>query len=447
VRSLPLAFALVLRAASPVTAEGWPPGWLLGGQTTVVWQHLFPFRSPYQGPNSLRPGPDDAVSHSYTLYTGVRPVSWLELYVDPEMIRGGGLSDALGLAGFTNGEVIRNPTIGQDPYLARAFARITVPFSDETEPVDASLFQVPGARPVRRLTLTGGVLGTTDIFETNRYANSTRTQFLNWALINDAAYDFAADTRGYSRGVAIEWADRDWAVRAGSFQMPTVANGEDLDGDLLHSHGDQLEIEVQETLLPDRPTVLRALGFENRARMGDYRDAIALAERTGTIPDITRTRRRNAVKYGFALNLEQPLTPDGATGVFARLGANDGATESFCYTEAERNVSAGAQLGGALWGRTDDRFSLAMAANGLGAAHAAYLRRGGLGFLLGDGRLSYRPETILETYYAWRVVPWVTLTADYQLVIDPGYNADRGPVSVVSLRAHLEAFTGSVGRD
>src|SRR5581483_6361305 len=207
---------VVLGLAQHARAEPWPPDYLIGAQSTVVWQHVSAFRSPYVGTNSFRPGPDDAISHSYTVYTGVRLRQWLELYVYPEMIRGGGLSDALGLAGFTNGEVIRNPTIGQSPYLARAFLRATVPLANTSEGVEAAPLQVPGEHPSRRLVFTGGVLATTDVFETNRYANNTRTQFLDWALINDAAYDFAADTRGYTRGAALEWANPGWTIRAGS---------------------------------------------------------------------------------------------------------------------------------------------------------------------------------------------------------------------------------------
>src|SRR2546427_7834608 len=229
---------------------------MIGGQATVVWQHVPDFRSPYQGPRSFRPGPDDAVSHSYTLYTGVRLQPWLDLYVDPEMIRGTGLSRGAGLAGYTNGEVIRNPAAGQDPYLARAFLRATFPFGGEREETKRDLLQIGGSLPTRRLTLTGGVLAATDIFDTNRYANTPRIQFLNWSFINNTAWDFDADTRGYTRGAAVEWIHAGWGVRLGAFQMPEVANGLDLDGDLLQSHGDQIELEVHPTVLASRPMIL-----------------------------------------------------------------------------------------------------------------------------------------------------------------------------------------------
>ena len=417
-----------------------PLPYMVGGQATVVWQHLPSFRSPYAGSQSLRPGPEDAVSHSYTLYTGVRLLPWLDVYVDPEMIRGEGIGGGFGLAGYTNGEVIRNPQAGQSPYLGRAFLRATIPLGAESEKTEPGALTVGGSQPSRRLVLTGGVLSTGDIFDTNRYANSTRTQFLNWSFINNTAWDFAADGRGYTRGAAVEWIDDRWAVRLGAFQMPTVANGLDLDGDLLHAHGDQLEVEVRPTLIAARPTIVRALAYQNYARMGNYRDALTLAARMGTTPDVTLTRRRNARKYGFAVNVEQPLTEDGNTGLFGRFGWNDGQTETFAYTEADWTATAGAQIAGDPWSRSDDRIGIAVAANGLSDAHADYLAAGGVGFQLGDGRLSYRPETIVEAYYLLQLVRWVGLTVDYQFIADPGDNRARGPVSVVSLRLHLEAM-------
>ena len=426
--------------ALPLPAAPFP--YLVGGQTTVVWQHLPDFRSPYAGAHSLRPGPEDAVSNSYTLYTGARLLPWLDLYVDPEMIRGDGIGAGFGLAGYTNGEVIRNPQAGEDPYLARAFLRATIPLGNEREEAEPDLLQVGGPVPARRVVLTGGVLAATDVFDTNRYANNTRTEFLNWSFISNTAWDFAADTRGYTRGGAVEWIDEGWAVRLGAFQMPEVANGLDLDGDLLHSHGDQVEVEVHPTLLADRPAIVRGMAYQNHARMGDYRDALALAARTGGPPDITRTRRRNARKYGFLLNMEQALNREGDVGLFARFGWNDGATETFAFTEADWAVSMGAQMGGRPWRRTDDRVAVGVAVNGLSDAHADYLAAGGLGFELGDGRLSYRPESIVETYYLVQLVSWAALTVDYQFIADPGHNHARGPVSVVSLRLHLQYIAG-----
>jgi high affinity Mn2+ porin len=412
----------------------------VGFQTTVIGQNLFAFRSPYQGKNSLRSRHEGEKSDTYTLYLGARAARHLEVYVDPEMARGAGIGQALGLAGYTNGDVIRNPTLGQSPYLARYFLRWTVPTGQGMEQTEPGENQIAGPRPAHRLVVTAGKLGTNDIFDVNRYANSTRTQFMNWALINNDAYDYAADTRGYTRGFAVEWVHPEWAVRLGSFQMPSVANGPKLAGDLVHNRGDQIEGELHPRLLGAHhaPLVARLLAYRNLAHMGKYRAALALARQTGTTPDITAVEKRCAVKYGFGLNFEQPLGDEGATGVFGRVGWNDGATETYAYTECDRTLCLGGQLSGARWHRPRDRVALALVGNGLSAAHRDYLAAGGVGFILGDGRLRYGPEQILETYYAYQLSRPLALSLDYQFVNHPGYNRDRGPVSVLSLRLHLE---------
>jgi len=415
-----------------------PIPYLAGGQSTVIWQWKPAFHSPYQGPHSLQSQTESATSDTYTFYTGVRPYRWLEIYADPEMVRGGGLSDALGLAGFTNGEVIRNPSIGGDPYLARLFLRATWPLDGPTERRDSDQLQIGGEFAVSRLAFLFGILATNDLFDTNRYANNARTQFMNWALLTDPAYDFAADTRGYSRGAALEWATPVALVRAAVFQMPKVANGLNLDADLVDSNGEQIEVDAPYELLAGRPLIARALFYGNHANMGNYRAAIAEGRRSGQPPDIDRTASPGTVKYGFALNFEQPLADDGETGIFGRIGWNDGATESFAFTECDRHVSVGAQIAGASWHRPLDRIGVGFVANGLSDAHADYLAAGGLGFVLGDGRLHRGAEIITEAYYSLRVLTWFAISLDYQFIDNPGYNQDRGPVSVVSLRGHMQ---------
>jgi high affinity Mn2+ porin len=435
--------------ATAVSAFEWPPlplapvPYLLGGQATVVWQWKPAFHSPYQGAHSLQPQTEDALSQTYTLYTAIRPLPWLEIYADPEMVRGSGISNALGLAGYTNGEVIRNPDIGMDPYLARLFLRATVPLGDDIDQRDSDQLQIAGEFPRQRLTLIFGILATNDIFDTNRYANNARTQFLNWSLITDVAYDFAADTRGYSRGVVIEWAAPMIEIRAGAFQMPTVANGLTLAGDLLNNNGAQIEADVPLELLSGRPLLFRALFYANHADMGNYRAAIALGRQTGQTPDITATRTTGALKYGFGLNFEQPLADDGETGLFGRAGWNDGATESFAFTEADRTVSFGAQIAGNAWWRPADRVGIAIVGNALSDPHADYLAAGGLGFILGDGRLHRGWEVITEAYYSFQLLRWFAISLDYQFIKNPGYNQDRGPVSVLSLRGHMQAAATS----
>ncbi len=411
----------------------------IGGQATFIEQFLFPFHSPYSGPHSLPSEHQGRMSQTYTLYLGARPLPELEAFVDPEMARGKAIGNSLGLAGITNGDVIRNPSLDQDPYLARYFARWSIPTGGEPEHVEASDLQVAGFRSAERIVITGGKLGTNDIFDVNAYANNTRTQFMNWALINNSAYDYAADTRGYTNGLAMEWIHPEWAVRFGVFEMPTTANGSKLSGDLSNSRGDQIEGEYHAHLWGENtgPLIVRLLGYRNLADAGSYRTAIAQGQQTATVPDITSVRQPGAVKYGFALNLEQPVADDGATGVFMRLGWNDGATESYAYTEADRSLSVGAQISGASWSRANDRMGVALAVNGLSAPHHEYLAAGGLGFLLGDGKLDYATEQIIEAYYAWQFCRFATASFDAQFIENPGYNQDRGPVTVLSLRMHL----------
>lgn len=411
----------------------------LGLQATLIDQQLFKFTSPYSGKNSLLSRNENEKTDTYTVYTGVRLFHGLDVYVNPEMARGNGLSTALGLAGFVNGDVVRNPALGMQPYLARYFARYTVATGRGEQKVEAAENQIPGMRPTHRLVITAGKLGTNDIFDVNSYASNTRTQFMNWALINGAAYDYAADTRGYTMGVALEYIQPAWALRLARFQMPTVANGEEMHLDMTHFHGDQVEVEFHPHLLAHKdPFVLHLLSFINVAHMGNYADSVALAEQMGGVPSILLTERNSAVKYGFGANFEQTLADGGATGLFGRYYWNDGATESYAYTEADRSLSFGYQLSGAHWHRKDDRWAIAIAQNDISASHKAYLEAGGLGFLLGDGKLSYGSEQILETYYNYQVIKPLTVGLDYQLVNNPGFNAARGPVSVLSLRAHLE---------
>ena len=274
-----------------------------------------------------------------------------------------------------------------------------------------------------------------DDFDQSRYANSTRTQFMNWSLFNSPAWDFAADTRGYTVGGIATLAEGPWTLRYGIYQMPTQANGSTLEGHINRANGQNLQLNWQ-----PHPDGLNAwlLLFRNRARMGIYDDALLLAEQTHTVPDIRADDADGRHKYGVASGIDMPLANDGDTGLFARAAWNDGKTESFVFTEADRSASVGGQLSGANWKRPSDHIGLALAVNGLSPDHRNYLAAGGIGFTLGDGALRYAAEQIGEAYYAFAVTSFATLTADLQLIHNPGYNADRGPARVVGLRAHLE---------
>jgi hypothetical protein len=431
-----LACALLASIAQADESADFVPQ-LLGVQYTFVDQHQDALRSPYSGPLSLRPKGDTERSHTFGAYLGV-PLPWhFQFYFDLEMFKGEGVSNATGLAGLPNGDVIRSGTanLGKRPYVARRVLRYTLPLTDETEDVEAAQDQLAGKEYTNRIEIKFGKFAVSDDFDKNRYANTTRTQFMNWALFNNVAWDFAADTRGYTNGLLLAWVQPAWTLRYGIFQMPVEANGQTLEWPLARARGEQVELSLQ----PQKDgLVLRLLAFRNIARMGVYRDAIEIAQHDGSVPDIRANDQDGRRKYGYTANLELPLADNGDTGLFARLGWNDGRTESFAFTEADRTGSIGAQLSGVHWGRAQDRIAIAFAANGISHDHRDYLAAGGSGFLLGDGRIDYAREQIVEIYYAAETLKHVTLSPDFQFIRNPGYNRDRGPAKFLGLRVHVE---------
>lgn len=436
-QATPKALADTADTAAARTGSAAWSAWLLGTQINVIGQDLRPFQSPYSGANSLDANGDSKISHAYGVYSGVQASDRLQGYLDVEMIRGKGISKVTGLAGPTNGDVLRQGSVdlGSGPYVARAFVRYTIPTSSsERDTLQRGIDQIPGIVSANRIEITAGKFALSDLFDLNRYANSTRQQFMNWGLFNNTAWDFAADTRGYSNGVAIAWIHRAWALRVGSFQMPRAANGNVFDSDLRRAHGDNAELTVT---LPTTGTVVRLLGYMNHARMGSYADALAIARATDSRPDVVATDQPGRTKNGWGINLEQPLADSGETGVFARVGWNDGKNESFVFTEVDRHMSAGVQVSGAHWGRGSDRFGIAAVEHGIVQVHRDYLADGGLGFLLGDGRLDYGPEQIAETYYRAQVGQFFQVSPDVQYVRNPGYNRDRGPATILSLRVNM----------
>ncbi len=429
----------LLAALLLVQSPGGPPSWvprLLGAQFTLIVQRLLPFASPYSGPNSLTGSGDTEGTHTYGAYFGSRLTHRLHAYVDVEMARGAGVGHAVGLAGITNGDVIRQGSVdlGQGPYIARAFLRYALPLGDGLDTAARAMDQLPGPVPASRLEIDVGKVAAPDFFDQNRYANSTRWQFCNWALFDNSAWDFAADTRGYTYGIALSWVHPRWSIAVGSFTMPRFANGNVFDGDLRHARGDNAQVTVQPS---PRGPVVRILAYVNHARMGDYAAALARAQASGATPDIVADDTPGRAKHGFGLSVEQPLADSGETGAFLRAGWNDGRTEDFAFTEVDRHLSAGLQLTGTRWGRAADRFGVAAVLHGISPEHRAYLAAGGKGFLLGDGRLNYGSEEIVEAYYRAQIGAFVELGPDFQLVAHPGYNRDRGPASVITLRFNL----------
>ena len=409
---------------------------LLGAQLNVITQYLTPFDRKYDGPNSLQATGDTKSSHAYGVYVGARLGLGFSAYADVEMIRGEGVGRVLGLGGLTNGDVIRQGSadLGEGPYVARAFIRYVVGTGAQLDTLARAQDQLADIVPSRRLEVSAGLLAVTDLFDQNRYANTTRHQFMNWGLFQNTAWDFAADTRGYSQGIAVALISPTWTVRVGAFQMPTRANGNVFDSKINEAYGLQTEVQWSSR---EAGTVVRGLVFLNSAQMGNYRNAIAVGVAAGGTPSIVADDRAGRHKYGLGLNVEQPLADSGETGLFFRAGWSDGRNESFAFTEVDRHVSIGAQLSGARRGRSGDRLGLALVDHGLSDDHRAYLAASGLGFLLGDGNLTYADERIFEAYYRARVGPVVEFGPDVQLIQHPGYNTDRGPAAVFSLRLNL----------
>ena len=428
-------------SGAPMPESHWPM--LLGAQYTFIDQDQSSLRSPYSGPLSLNPHGNTEPTNTLGAYAGWAPVSWAQAYLDVEKFMGAGVSDATGLAGLTNGDVVREGASGvrKQFYIARTYARFMLPLGDRLLSLDRDRDQIPGTEATTRLELKLGWLAVPDDFDQNRYANDAREQFLNWSLWDNTAWDYAADTRGFTYGVVGGYVSPLWSLKYGIYAMPIKANQETLDPSFRDAHGQNLQL----TLSPwSIGTVVRLLYYFNTARMGIYGDALAIAASDHTTPNIVADDAPGRHKYGYGVNAEQPLADGGETGVFLRWGWDDGKTESFAFTEVDQLLSFGAQLDGVHWHRPEDRLGLAFADEGLSAPHREYLTNGGCGFLLCDGALNYGHEQIIETYYkvveTWPQKPgpirW-QLGPDFQYIQNPGYNVARGPVRFWAVRFHL----------
>ena len=431
------ANAEAAEAEQPASIFNHPDGRLwIAGQANFIYQANLPFHSPYSGPHSLQARSEERMSRVLSLYTGLRLWRGAEVLVDVESAGGRGLSDAFGVAGFTNLDVVRNPELGSQPYLARALYHQTWALGAET-PETVANDRVPWSSatraPVRRFDLWVGKLSTVDLFDQNAAGGDSHLQFLNWTVDNNGAFDYAADTRGYAYGVAGELHESRFSLRAGVETMPKVANGIDLDLRLDRARGQNVEAEVRPTLA-GRDGAVRLLVYRNVADMGSYREAIAgFLSGRDPVPDITRYREQGRTKTGVGINFEQAVST--SVRVFGRWGVDDGRTESFAYTEVDGTLELGADL---RLRQEKHKAGIAWVANRLSGPHRTYLELGGQGFLLGDGRLDYGQEQIVETYYNYRIWRGLYLGADLQHVTNPGYNRDRGPVWVPSSRLHID---------
>jgi hypothetical protein len=413
----------------------------LSGQANIIFQGDLPFHSPYQGTNSFIGRGEYKPSLLGTFYTELRPTRSIryntDLILDIESTGGRGLSQALGLAGFTNLDVVRNPTLSIKPYLARYGFHQVIGLTDETTSQEPGPFALAPTVPVRRFEFRAGKMTLPDFFDVNGPGTDSHLQFMNWTVDQNGAWDYAADTRGYTVGGMAEYDDRAWSIRYSFSAMPTVANGIDMDWAFSRAHGQNGEFELRNSFVKERKGAQRFLFYANRAHMGVYREAVA-AYLAGTdlTPDFTKHEHFSSLKYGFGYNIEQEITEN--LRVFGRFGWNEGQHESFAYTEVDQTVLAGADLAGARWHRPADKVGLAMVSNAIKRDHQNYLHYGGLGFLLGDGNLNYGRETIEEGYYNWHAWRGLFYAVDVQHIDNPGYNRDRGPAWVGSVRAHVD---------
>jgi high affinity Mn2+ porin len=411
--------------------------WWFSGQDNIVTQWHPSFDAKYSGPHSFREAAEHATSNIGTLFTGYQLTATTEIFMHFEMADGGGISDALGLGGFTDLDVVRNPTLGTTPYIARGMIRQIIPLSSETVEEERNPWYLVTKVPVRRLELRFGKMGVNDFFDVNDAGTDSHLQFLNWTVDNNGAYDYAADTRGYTIGLLAEYHDRNWAFRFEEALMPKVANGIDLQWNLGKARAENFELELHPAIGVHRATSIKLLNFTNHANMGVYRDAnIDFLRGKTARPIITDHPERATVKYGFDVNLLQQITPNARA--FARFGWNEGQHESFAYTEVDQTFQFGADIAGERWRRKLDKVGAVVVSNAIKKDHQEYLRLGGLGFLLGDGNLNYGRENIVEGYYTWHIWRGIYSAFDLQHINNPGYNRDRGPVLVPSLRFHLE---------
>jgi hypothetical protein len=409
----------------------------LSGQMNFIFQAHPAFHAAYSGRNSLSPHFDKATSRVLTLYTGVRLNDSTELLVDIEEAGGTALSTGLGLAGNTDLDIVRNPLLSKAPYLGRAMIHKVFALSKDKIENQRSFLSLFGELPRRRLEIRFGKFSLPDFFDLNSVGSDTHLQFTNWAVDQNGAWDYAADTRGYTVGIEADYEDRNWGFRFAEALMPKVANGIDLVWRPWQVHAENWEYELRRGVVPKKSGVVRLLAYTNYANMGIYRDAVAqFQEGLVPIPEITNHPWHITRKYGFGVNLEQNLTRD--ITAFARWGWDNGKTESFAYTEIDSTFVEGVGVNGAKWHRRQDRAGIAFVSNGIAKDHQNYLADGGLGFLLGDGGLNYGREKIVESYYTAHVWRGIYLAPGIQYVVNPGYNRDRGPVVVPTFRAHVE---------
>jgi high affinity Mn2+ porin len=406
--------------------------WSFHFQQTMIMQYHPDFGAKYSGQNSLDTSEPVQTSITSTFFIGRKLWRGAELYFNPELSGGNGLSGVKGIAGFPNGETFRIGDPSPQLTVARFFIRQTFAFSDQDTIFIDDINQLGGRQPLKRLTIIVGKISMTDFFDNNTYSHDPRTQFMNWALMSNGAWDYPANTRGYTWGVITELSLSPWAFRLSGAMVPTEANMSEMDGNIAQANSETIEIERLYEL-GTQHGVIRTLGYYTEARMGSYAQTLQLPQ--GQI-DIVNTREYGRTKYGFGINIEHAFSEN--VGLAIRAGWNDGAAETWMFTEIDRTISTALLLDGSLWHRKGDNLGVALLLNGISQDHKDYLKAGGYGFIIGDGALNYTPEFITELFYAFSLPEFhLSLTPDYQFVLHPAYNADRGPVHVFGMRAHV----------
>ena len=403
-------------------------------QATYIYQYKPEFDAQYSGKNSLKTPEDNENSITSTLYFGAKLWKGAELYINPEVAGGSGLSGAYGLAASTNGETFRVGDPAPTLYLARGYFSQTIPLGKSCDiNIPECANETGGWKPGNYLKFYIGKMSLGDIFDNNAYANSPRSQFMKWCLMNNGAWDYAANLRGYTDAFATVLQLGAMTYKAALAALPLVANGMELNTDLSQEYSINAEVD-RSFKLNGKPGNIRLLGYYNNGHMGNYKQTL---QYVSFLPDLILSREYGRTKTGFGLSADQQL--NNYLGVFLRAGWNDGKNETWCFTEADESLAAGLAINGSAWKRKDDNLSFAIVINGLSQSHRDYLAAGGLGFQLGDGTLAYANETAAELYYSFKPFSHgIWLTGDYQLIINPGYNKDRGPVNVFSFRLHVE---------
>jgi high affinity Mn2+ porin len=402
-------------------------------QQTVITQYKPPFTAAYSGQNSLSPLTETQTSITSTFFGAMRLWKGAEVFFNPELSGGSGLSKTTGIAGFPNGETFRVNSVAPAVYIARLYLKQTFEWGTDRDTIDADANVLGGTRSKRYFSIAAGKYGMADFFDGNNFSHDPRSQFMNWALMDNGAWDYPANTRGYVLGLYTELGQPTWTLRFSFTMNVTQANSSTWDAKIAKANTQTVEYEKRYTIDGQKGT-LRILGFLNNGKFGNYDQAIAQNPKA---PNVDSTQAYGRHKYGFGINTDQYLTKD--FGVFAKASWNDGHTQTWFFTEIDRSITFGGELKGSQWNRPDDEVALAFIGDGLSGPHRNYLADGGYGFIIGDGKLNYAPEMIAEIYYKINAYQKkLFLTPDYQFIVNPAYNKDRGPVNVFSLRAHVE---------